>query len=46
MRRGLRKDFSWRTSAAEYAALYRKLLDDGQNAESSSRKKDPMEIGR
>jgi starch synthase len=26
MRRGMRKDFSWRVSAAEYAGLYRKLL--------------------
>jgi starch synthase len=27
MRRGMRKDFSWRVSAAGYAALYRQLLD-------------------
>ncbi len=27
MRRGMQKDFSWRVSAAEYAALYRKLLE-------------------
>ncbi|HKX00711.1 MAG TPA: glycogen synthase GlgA [Bryobacteraceae bacterium] len=27
MRRGMRKDFSWGASAAEYLALYRKLLD-------------------
>jgi starch synthase len=26
MRRGMGKDFSWRTSAAEYSALYRRLL--------------------
>jgi|SRR5579871_2177221 len=31
MRRGMQKDFSWRASAAEYAALYRKLLDRGIN---------------
>ena len=31
MRRGMRKDFSWRASAAAYAALYRKLLDGGKN---------------
>ncbi len=31
MRRGMQKDFSWRASAAEYAALYRKLLDGGAN---------------
>jgi starch synthase len=32
MRRGMQKDFSWRASAAEYAALYRKLLDSSKNA--------------
>jgi starch synthase len=26
MRRGMRKDFSWKTSAAAYSALYRRLL--------------------
>jgi starch synthase len=26
MRRGMEKDFSWKTSAAEYSALYRRLL--------------------
>jgi starch synthase len=26
MRRGMRKDFSWRTSAAAYSELYRRLL--------------------
>jgi len=31
MRRGMLKDFSWRSSAAEYAALYRKLLDVSGN---------------
>ena len=30
MRRGMHIDFSWRSSAAEYAALYRKLLDTRQ----------------
>jgi starch synthase len=27
MRRGMRKDFSWKTSAAAYSELYRRLLD-------------------
>lgn len=31
MRRGMQKDFSWWASAAEYAALYRKLLDRSNN---------------
>jgi len=35
MRRGMRMDFSWRASAAEYAALYRRLLDGGKSAASS-----------
>jgi starch synthase len=26
MRNGMRKDFSWNASAAEYSALYRRLL--------------------
>jgi starch synthase len=26
MRRGMSKDFSWKTSAAAYSALYRRLL--------------------
>src|ERR1700704_4662642 len=26
MRRGMRKDFSWKTSAAVYSALYQRLL--------------------
>ena len=34
MRRGMRKDYSWRASAAEYAALYQGLLDGGKNAAS------------
>jgi starch synthase len=32
MRRGMQKDFSWRASAAEYSALYRRLLDGGASA--------------
>lgn len=32
MRRGMQKDFSWRASAGEYAALYRRLLNGGQIA--------------
>jgi starch synthase len=34
MRRGMRKDYSWPASAAEYAALYQRLLDGGENAAS------------
>lgn len=37
LRRGIRRDFSWRASAAEYAALYQKLLESGENAASFSR---------
>jgi len=37
VRRGMRKDFSWRVSAAEYAALYRELADSGKGAASFSR---------
>jgi starch synthase len=37
MRRGMLKDYSWPASAAEYAALYRKLLDGGNQAASFSR---------
>ncbi len=29
MRRGMRRDFSWKTSAGAYSALYRKLLGQG-----------------
>jgi len=29
MRRGMAKDYSWKTSAAAYSALYRRLLQDG-----------------
>jgi starch synthase len=38
MRRGMQKDFSWRFSAGEYAALYRRLLDAGKAAESFGQK--------
>ncbi len=38
MRRGMQKDFSWRISAGEYAALYRRLLDGGNAAESFGQK--------
>lgn len=34
MRRGMRTDYSWGASAAEYAALYQRLLDGGKNAAS------------
>jgi starch synthase len=30
MRRGMSKDYSWRSSAAEYRALYQRLLDGGK----------------
>ena len=39
MRRGMQKDFSWRASAAEYAALYRKLLDSSENGLHPFRRK-------
>ena len=32
MRRGMQKDFSWRVSAAQYAALYRSLVESGKTA--------------
>jgi starch synthase len=35
MRRGMQKDFSWRVSAAQYAALYRSLAERGRALESS-----------
>ncbi len=38
MRRGMQKDFSWRASAGEYAALYRQLLAGGKAAESFGEK--------
>ena len=46
MRRGMRTDFSWRASGAEYAALYRRLMDGNQIAASFSQKRDPIELGR
>jgi starch synthase len=45
MRRGMRKDFSWRVSAAEYAALYRRLLEGGKIAASFSQRPDPIVLG-
>jgi starch synthase len=38
IRRGMSKDFSWRVSAGEYAALYRRLLGGGKIAESFGQK--------
>jgi starch synthase len=38
MHRGMHKDFSWRVSAGEYAALYRRLLDGGKVVESFGEK--------
>jgi starch synthase len=38
MRRGMQKDFSWRVSAGEYAALYRRMLDGGKAVESFGQK--------
>ena len=45
MRRGMRKDFSWRVSASEYAALYQRLLDGGKTAASFGAKQDPIQLG-
>jgi starch synthase len=45
MRRGMRKDYSWRVSAAEYSALYHRLLGGGANAASFVQKQDPIELG-
>jgi starch synthase len=45
MRRGMRKDFSWRVSAAEYAALYRRLLEGGKIAASFSPQPDQIVMG-
>jgi len=42
MRRGMRKDFSWRVSAGQYLALYRELLAGGRKAASFGRKQHPM----
>ncbi|HET9320905.1 MAG TPA: glycogen synthase GlgA [Bryobacteraceae bacterium] len=46
VRRGMRKDFSWRGSAAEYAALYRRLLDGDKIAASFSQKRNPIQVER
>jgi starch synthase len=45
MRRGMRKDFSWRVSAAKYLDLYNELLH-GAKTESFSEKRDPIITGR
>ena len=45
MRRGMRKDYSWRVSASEYAALYQRLLDGGKSAASFGPKQDPIQLG-
>jgi glycogen synthase len=44
MRLGMRKDYSWRASAAEYAALYRRLLDGGRNAASFGREEHQTQV--
>ena len=44
MRRGMRKDFSWRVSAAQYLSLYNELLH-GAKAESFNGKSDQIIIG-
>jgi len=46
MQRGMHKDFSWRVSAGEYAALYRRLLDGGKVVESFGEKQNPIGLGR
>lgn len=43
MRGGMCKDYSWRASAAEYAALYQRLLD-GQNAASFGLEKHQTQV--
>ena len=45
MRRGMRKDYSWRVSASEYAALYQRLLDGGTTAASFGPKKNQIQLG-
>jgi starch synthase len=45
MRRGMRKDYSWRASAADYSALYHRLLEGGSRPESFSRKPDQIQVG-
>jgi len=44
MRLGMRKDYSWGASAAEYAALYQRLLDGGKNAASFGLTKHQREL--
>jgi hypothetical protein len=41
----MQKDFSWRVSAAEYAELYRRLLEGGKIAASFSQQPDPIVLG-
>jgi glycogen synthase len=38
MRRGMLKDYSWRVSASEYAALYQRLLDAARWLHPSAQK--------
>jgi starch synthase len=45
MRRGMLKDYSWRVSASEYAALYQRLLDGGKTAASFGPKQYPIQMG-
>ena len=45
MRRSMLKDYSWRVSASEYAALCQRLLDGGKTAASVGPKKDPIQLG-
>jgi len=45
MRRSMLKDYSWRVSASEYAALCQRLLDGGKTAASFGPKKDPIQLG-
>ena len=44
MRRGMRIDYSWRASAAEYAALYQRLLDGGKGAASFGLEKHQTQV--
>ena len=44
MQRGMSKDYSWRASAAEYKALYQRLLDKGKH-ESLSRQEHQIQVG-
>jgi len=43
-RRGMRMDYSWRASAAEYAALYQRLLDGGKSAASFGREQHQTQV--